>query len=70
MYKDFVVLQVDGISIVGQLFLPVDHAHSLHEKSGNPKKLVVIDGAGHKLRREDRAIGVILDWLKSPWAGS
>jgi len=22
VYKDFVVLQVDGISIVGQLFLP------------------------------------------------
>jgi alpha/beta superfamily hydrolase len=43
----------------------IDHAHELYEKAGRPKKLVVIDGAGHKLRREDRAVAAILDWLKS-----
>jgi fermentation-respiration switch protein FrsA (DUF1100 family) len=45
--------------------VPVDHAHQLYMKAGMPKKLVVIDGAGHRLRREDRAVAAILDWLKS-----
>ncbi|MCK4863622.1 MAG: alpha/beta fold hydrolase [Dehalococcoidales bacterium] len=49
--------------------VPVDHAHSLYEKAGSPRKLVVVDGAGHRLRREDRVIGAILDWLNSPGAG-
>jgi len=46
--------------------VPVEHAHSLYEKAGNPRKLVVIDGAGHRLRRDDRVVGAVLDWLKSP----
>ena len=43
----------------------IDHADELYERAGRPKKLVVIDGAGHKLRREDRAVTAILDWLKA-----
>jgi len=49
--------------------VPVDHAHSLYEKAGNPRKLVVIDGAGHRLRRDDKAVSVVLGWLKSPQSG-
>jgi fermentation-respiration switch protein FrsA (DUF1100 family) len=45
--------------------VPVDHAHSLYEKAGSPRKLVVIDGAGHRLRRDERVIDALLDWLKS-----
>jgi fermentation-respiration switch protein FrsA (DUF1100 family) len=45
--------------------VPVEHAHQLYEKAGEPKKLVIIDGAGHRLRRDDRAISVILKWVKS-----
>lgn len=43
--------------------VPVGHAHSLYEKAGNPRKLVIIDGAAHRLRRDDRVIGAVLDWL-------
>jgi fermentation-respiration switch protein FrsA (DUF1100 family) len=43
--------------------VPVSHAHYLYEKAGEPKKLVIIDGAGHRLRRDDRAIGAVMDWL-------
>ncbi len=46
--------------------VPVDHARRLYEKAGNPKKLVVIDGAGHRLRRDDNVVGAVLGWLKSP----
>lgn len=45
--------------------VPVDHAYRLYEKAGDPRKLVIIDGAGHKLRREDRVVNAVLDWLKS-----
>ncbi len=45
--------------------VPVDHAHSLYNKAGEPRKLVIIDGAGHRLRRDDNAVGAVLDWLKS-----
>ncbi len=69
---------VDGISPRPLLLVhgsddetvPVDHAHSLYEKAGNPRKLIVVDGAGHRLRREDRVINAVLDWLKSPGADS
>ncbi len=45
--------------------VPVEHAHRLYEKAGTPKKLVVIEGTGHRLRREERAVGAILEWVKS-----
>jgi alpha-beta hydrolase superfamily lysophospholipase len=45
--------------------VPVEHAHRLYEKAGTPKKLVVIEGAGHRLRRDEKAVGAVLDWLKS-----
>ena len=45
--------------------VPVSHVQQLYDKAGEPKKLVIIDGAGHKLRREARAVDVVLDWLKS-----
>ena len=28
--------------------VPISHAHHLYEKAGEPKELVIIDGAGHK----------------------
>jgi fermentation-respiration switch protein FrsA (DUF1100 family) len=43
----------------------VSHAYQLYEKAGEPKKLVIVDGAGHRLRRDDEAMAVVLDWLKS-----
>lgn len=45
--------------------VPVDDAHQLYEKAGDPKKLVVIEDAGHRLRRDERVISAVLDWLKS-----
>ena len=50
--------------------VPVSHAHRLYEKARKPKKLSIIDGAGHRLRREDMAVSAILDWLKSLCQGS
>lgn len=44
--------------------VPVSHARRLYETAGEPKKLVVIDGAGHRLRQDGRAIGAVRDWLK------
>jgi dipeptidyl aminopeptidase/acylaminoacyl peptidase len=45
--------------------VPVSHAYRLHEKAGEPKKLLIIDGVGHRLRREDSAVNAVLEWLKS-----
>ncbi len=45
--------------------VPVSHAYRLNDKAGEPKKLLIIDGAGHRLRREDSAVNAILEWLKS-----
>jgi dipeptidyl aminopeptidase/acylaminoacyl peptidase len=44
--------------------VPVEHARQLYKKAGNPKKLVIIDDAGHRLRRDERVIRAVLDWLK------
>ncbi len=43
----------------------VNDARRLYAKAGEPKKLVVIEGAGHRLRRDEGAMAVVLDWLKS-----
>ncbi len=42
----------------------VSHARQLYEKAGEPKKLVIIAGAGHGLRREERATRQVIGWLK------
>jgi dipeptidyl aminopeptidase/acylaminoacyl peptidase len=45
--------------------VPVSHAERLYEAAGFPKKLVIIEGAGHRLRQDERVINPVLDWLKS-----
>ncbi len=43
----------------------VSHAHKLYEKAGEAKQIVIVDGAEHRLRRNDRAMAIVIDWLKS-----
>ncbi len=43
--------------------VPLDHAQRLYEKAGVPKRLIVIDGAGHRLRRDKRVIEAISKWV-------
>jgi fermentation-respiration switch protein FrsA (DUF1100 family) len=45
--------------------VPLEHAYRLYERAGEPKRLVVIEGAGHRLRQDARAIGTVFDWLRS-----
>jgi fermentation-respiration switch protein FrsA (DUF1100 family) len=45
--------------------VPLSHAHKLYKIAREPKQLVIVDGAGHRLRQDDRAIGAVRDWLKS-----
>ena len=43
----------------------VEHALRLYEKAGEPKEMVIIPGAGHRLRLEEKAITTALNWLKA-----
>jgi len=43
----------------------VSHAHRLYGKAGEPKQIIIIAGAGHRLRQDDRAMAIVIDWLKS-----
>ncbi len=43
----------------------VSHAHELYARASEPKQLVIVEGAGHRLRRNERAMAIVLDWLKS-----
>lgn len=43
----------------------VNHAYRLYAQANEPKEIVVIDGAGHQLRRDERAVAVIINWLKA-----
>lgn len=45
--------------------VPLEHAHRLYEKAGEPKQLVVLEGDEHRLRRHEKAVAIIIDWLKS-----
>jgi fermentation-respiration switch protein FrsA (DUF1100 family) len=43
----------------------ISHARHLYQKAGEPKQLIIVDGAGHRLRRSDRAVAIVIYWLKS-----
>ncbi|MFC2034660.1 alpha/beta hydrolase [Chloroflexota bacterium] len=45
--------------------VPVNHAYELHARAGEPKRIVIVDGAGHRLRQDDRAMATVIDWLKA-----
>ena len=45
--------------------VPVEHAHQLYERAREPKELLIIPDAGHKLRLEEKAIIATMDWLIS-----
>ncbi|MDW8034624.1 MAG: alpha/beta hydrolase [Nitrososphaerota archaeon] len=46
----------------------VEHAQLLYEKAGEPKKIVIIDGADHSFNRrdwEDSVIDLTIEWFKN-----
>jgi len=43
----------------------VSHAHRLYERAGEPKRLVVIEGAGHRLRQDAQAVAAVIGWLRA-----
>jgi len=45
--------------------IPLEHAHLLCQKAGEPKELKIIPGAKHKMRLEKAAMDFVLDWLKA-----
>ena len=45
-------------------FVSVDTARRLFNAAGEPKELQIVPGAGHVLRRDQRARASLLDWLK------
>lgn len=44
--------------------VPVQQAWQLYRSAGDPKQIRIIEGAGHRLRPEEEAMGAVLDWLK------
>jgi len=43
----------------------VSHAYRLYDRAGEPKQLAIVNGAQHRLRQNDKAMAIVLDWLKS-----
>ena len=43
--------------------VPVSHAHRLYEKAGEPKRLVTLQGAGHRLRHDNRVLDTFITWF-------
>jgi dipeptidyl aminopeptidase/acylaminoacyl peptidase len=43
----------------------VSHAYRLYAQAGEPKQLVIVNGAGHRLRQDERAMAMVIDWLKA-----
>jgi len=43
----------------------VNDVYRLYAQAGEPKQIIIIDGAGHRLRRNDKAIATVTNWLKS-----
>ncbi len=43
----------------------VNQAYRLYAGAGEPKHLIIVDGATHRLRQNERAMAIVMDWLKS-----
>jgi dipeptidyl aminopeptidase/acylaminoacyl peptidase len=43
----------------------VSQAYELYGKAGEPRQLIIVAGAGHQLRRNERAMAIVMDWLES-----
>jgi alpha-beta hydrolase superfamily lysophospholipase len=42
----------------------VGQARRLYERAGEPKKLIVVEGVGHRLRHDEGSMTAVIDWLK------
>lgn len=45
--------------------VPLEHAYRLYQKAREPKELLAIPGAKHRLRLEEKAMAAVLDWLQT-----
>lgn len=43
--------------------VPPEHARLLFDSACHPKKITMLEGAAHQLRKDPRTIEIILDWL-------
>ena len=43
--------------------VPVEHVERLYAKAGRPREKLVLPGAGHRLRQDERAIEAVMSWL-------
>lgn len=44
--------------------VPPGHAHKLFAAACHPKKLTMVEGATHQLRKDSRTVQIIKDWLR------
>ena len=44
--------------------VPVADAQALYDRAGDPRELIILPEAGHRLRVEPGALEVVIDWLK------
>ena len=44
--------------------VPIEHAHQLYKLAGEPKEMVIIPGAGHRLRLVADAVNIALNWMQ------
>lgn len=44
--------------------VPLEHAFRLQEKTGGRARLIIVPGAGHQLRKEEKAVANCLEWMK------
>lgn len=45
----------------------VENAYKLYNKAKEPKKLIIIDGAGHELRQDQRVMTIIKEYILNLW---
>jgi dipeptidyl aminopeptidase/acylaminoacyl peptidase len=43
--------------------VPLEHARKLYKQAKDPKDLIIIPDAGHRLRIEEKAVDNVLNWL-------
>jgi dipeptidyl aminopeptidase/acylaminoacyl peptidase len=52
------------VHAAGDNVVPVSNTERLYMQAGQPKKKVILEGSEHRLRRNEKAVETIIEWLK------
>lgn len=56
------------VHAIGDSVVHVENTENLYVRAGEPREKIILDGDEHRLRKDERAVEVIIEWLKAQFS--